>query len=494
MIKIKKYLSKTQYTRGLQCVKSLWLYNYRKDLQAEVSPSMQATFDQGHEVGDLARTYFKGGVLLKQGREDISGAIAETKALLDKGETLLFEATFQAENVLVRCDILRKVKGEWQLIEVKSSTELKDQHLDDIAVQKYVLEASGLKIKRAFLMVIDKEFVRNGPVDPKKFFRLIDVTEEIKDAEAAVPETLKEFFAALAKTDQEPAIAIGGHCADPYACDFQAYCWKGIPDYSAYNFGRLKPAVREDLISRGILAVKDFPDTLQLSAAQEDFVRCAKTGRPIIRKGEVKEFVGALEYPLYHLDFETLNPAIPLYDGQRPYRQFPFQASLHIEDKAGGLKHYEYLADGTKDPRQDIVDFLLKYIGRKGTPLAYCSSFEASQIRALAAAFPGQAGALEALADRFVDLAAPFRSRHVLFPQFQGGYSIKVVLPTLVPGMTYEGMAVANGGDAQLAFASLLSGKLDKAAAARVRADLLAYCSQDTLAMVKILAWLKKVK
>jgi hypothetical protein len=491
MIKIKKYISKTQYTRGLQCVKSLWLYNYRKDLQAEVSPSTQATFDQGHEVGDLARTYYKGGVLLKQGREDIAGAIKETAELLAKGTTLLYEATFQADNVLVRCDILRKVKGEWHLIEVKSSTELKDQHLGDIAVQKYVIEACGVKIARAFLMVIDKEFVRSGPVDPKKFFKQIDVTEDIKDAEAEVPATLKEFFAALAKPGCEPDIAIGGHCSNPYDCDFQGYCWKGIPSYSAYNFGRLKPEVREDLISRGILDVKDFPSSLELSAAQEDFVRCAKTGRPIIRKEEVKEFVDSLKYPLYHLDFETLNPAVPLYDGQKPYRHFPFQASLHIEDKAGGLKHYEYLADGINDPRQDIIDFLLNHIDSKGTPLAYCSGFEASQIRGLAAAFPKHAASLEALADRFVDLAGPFRSRHVLFPQFQGGYSIKVVLPTLVPGMTYEGMPVANGGDAQIAFASLLSGKLDKAAAAQVRADLLAYCGQDTLAMVKILAWLK---
>ncbi|MCX5784555.1 MAG: DUF2779 domain-containing protein [Elusimicrobia bacterium] len=489
-----KKISKSQYTRGLQCVKSLWLYNYRKDLMGEVSASQQAIFDQGNEVGDWARKYYKGGVMLAQYHTDIAGALKGTQELIAKGANLLYEAAFQAEGVLVRCDILRKVGKAWHLIEVKSSTELKEQHLGDIAIQKYVLEAAGIKVAKAFLMVIDTSYVKKGPIDPKQLFKLEDVTEAIEDAEAAVPGTLKEFFKILSNDSKEPAIEIGGRCSDPYECDFCSYCWKEIPAHSVYNLPRLDGEIKDDLRRKGILELKDFPEDIDLCSAAADYVTVAKTGKPIIMPEPIREFVEALEYPLYHLDFETINPAVPLYDGLRPYMQMPFQASLHIQQQPGGpVKHLEYLADAKKDPRPDIVDFLLKSIGLTGTPLAYCAGFEKSVIKGLAEFSPRHAKKLLALADRFVDLASPFRARHVLLPEFQGSFSMKAVLPALVPTMTYEGMAVANGGDAQNAYKALLSGKLTTKEEVQLRKDLITYCGQDTLAMVKILEHLQKI-
>lgn len=457
----------------------------------EVSDGKQAIFDQGHEVGDLARKYYKGGVLLAQGREDIAGAIKETAELIKKGKTLLYEATFEAEGVLVRCDILRKVGKAWHLIEVKSATQLKDQHLGDIAIQKHVVEAAGVKIAKAFLMTIDTSYVKKGPIDPKKLFKLEDVTEAIMGAEAEVPATLKHFFKILASATKEPAIEIGGHCSDPYDCDFCAHCWKDIPEYSVYNIPYLKMEIKDELRRKGIVHVKDLPEDIELRASAADHVTVAKTGKPIIMRGEIKEFVGALEYPLYHLDFETINPAVPLYDGLSPYMHMPFQVSLHIQQKPGGpLKHIDYLADGKSDPRKDLVSFLLKNIGPEGTPLAYCAGFERSVIKKLAGFSPKQEKKLLALADRFVDLAAPFRSHHVVLPKFQGSFSMKAVLPA-VSELTYEGMAVANGTDAQNAYKALLSGKLTTEEESEVRKNLIAYCGQDTLAMVKVLDYLK---
>lgn len=488
----KKRISKSQYTRGLQCVKSLWLYNYRKDLMEEVSDSKQAVFDQGHEVGEWARKYYKGGIMLEQGPEDIAGALKETQELIKKGKTLLYEATFMAEDVLVRCDILRKVGKAWQLIEVKSSTQLKDAHLGDIAIQKYVLEAAGLKIDKAFLMIIDTSYVKDGPIDPKQLFKVEDVTEAIMGEEAEVPATLKHFFKILSQASKEPAVDIGECCSDPYPCDFCSYCWKAIPGHSIYNLPRLKIEVKDELRRKGILELKDLPDDIELCSAAADYVAVAKTGKPIIMRPEIKDYLKELKYPLYHLDFETINPAVPLYDGLRPYMQMPFQVSLHIQQKRNGpLKHLEYLADAKKDPRADLVDFLLKNIGPTGTPLAYCAGFEKSVIKGLAGFSPRKARKLLDLAERFVDLAAPFRSRHVLLPEFCGSYSMKAVLPALVPGMTYEGLAVGNGADAQNAYKALLSGTLTPEEDAQLRKDLIAYCGQDTLAMVKVLDWLK---
>jgi CRISPR/Cas system-associated exonuclease Cas4 (RecB family) len=198
---VKKNISKSQYTRGLQCLKSLWLYNYRRDLMDEVTPSKQAIFDQGHEVGDLARRYFPGGVLLDEDRDHIEESIARTTKLIKEGAKVLYEATFSAEDVLVRCDIIRKVGNAWHLIEVKSSTQLKEQHLPDIAIQKYVMEAAGYKVTKVFLMVINTDFVKQGPIDPRGFFTLQEVTEEIADAESEVPANLKSFFKALSAPD-----------------------------------------------------------------------------------------------------------------------------------------------------------------------------------------------------------------------------------------------------------------------------------------------------
>ena len=302
----KKFISKTQYTRGLQCVKSLWLYNYRKDLREEVSAGQQAVFDQGHEVGEWACKYYKGGVMLAQGRDDIAGALKETQELLAKGAKLLYEGTFQAERVLVRCDILRKVGTAWHLIEVKSSTEPKDQHLDDIAIQKYVLEAAGLKVSKAFLMLIDTSYVKKGPIDPNKLFKLEDVTDRMEETEAGVPGNLKQFFKALSEDSNEPAIKIGGHCSDPYPCDFSPYCWKDIPEYSIYNLPYLSAEIKDGLRRKGILELKDIPKGIELSAAAADRVQVAKTGRPIIIPEAVKDFLETLQYPLYHLDFETV--------------------------------------------------------------------------------------------------------------------------------------------------------------------------------------------
>ncbi|MDO8803474.1 MAG: DUF2779 domain-containing protein [Elusimicrobiota bacterium] len=490
---IKKRISKSQYTRGLQCVKSLWLYNYRKDLMPEVSPGQQAIFDTGHEVGDLARKYYKGGRLIAQDHNEIAGALAETQRLIADGVEILYEATFQAKDILVRCDIIKKVGKAWHLIEVKSSTAVKEEHLPDIAIQKYVMEAAGLKVSKAFLMTIDNTFVKKGPIDPHKFFKLDDLTEVIEDAEAAITCNLKTFFAALSK-NAEPKVEIGGCCSSPYSCDFTGYCWKDIPAYSVYNLPYLKEEIKHQLRKRGILKLKDVPADLALSSKAEDMVWVAKNRKPIIKKEEIKDFLNTLEYPLYHVDFETINPAIPLYDGLRPYQQMPFQVSMHVQAAPGrAVKHFEYLADATKDPRTDIINFLLENIGPKGTPLAYNASFEKMVIKGLADFSAKNRKDLEKLVARFIDLAAPFRARAVFLPEFEGSYSIKAVLPALIPDMSYDGMPVANGEDAQNAYKALLSGTLTPAETEALRKDLIAYCRQDTLAMVKVLGHLNNL-
>ena len=483
-----KRISKSQFMMGLQCLKRLWLYNYRRDLMPPVEPEQQQVFDQGHAVGALARGYFPGGVLVDADYKHIPEAIKRTAELVSDGTKVILEGAFVFGNVLVRCDILkRNSDGSWNLIEAKGSTALKDEHLQDVAIQRYVLEGSGLRIKKARLMRIDNTFVKSGPIDPRKLFALEDITKETAAIMAGIGQELERFMEVLASAEA-PETGIGRHCSDPYACEFRGHCWKGIPEHSIYDITRLSWEKKNMLKAMGILLFRNVPDSFDLSDGQKLALKVEKTGEVLLNKKKIAKFLKKIKYPLYHIDFETVMPAIPLYDGARPYQQLPFQVSLHVQAGAGAKpRHFEYLGDGKSDPRPGLISFMLKHIGPEGTLLAYNASFEAKRIEELARDFPERGAALSALIGRFEDLMQPFLERAYVHPACHGRFSLKKVLPALIPDMTYAGLAVANGGDAQLAYHDLLSGRLPPAEAEQLRKDLKIYCGQDTLAMVKII-------
>ncbi len=489
-----KRLSKSQFMMGLQCQKRLWLYNFRKDLIPPIDPSQQQIFDQGHAIGELARNYFPGGVLVDADYKHIPDAVKHTAELVTGKAKGIYEGTFIYDNVLVRADILkRNSDGTWDLIEVKGSTEVKDEHLYDVAIQRHVIEGAGIKIRKVELMHIDNTFVKEGEIDPKDFFKRQDITKETEELIPEIKEHLKDFVKTLSSS-KEPKIEIGQHCSSPYQCDFCGHCWKHVPEYSIYDVPRLSWDKKEALREMGILKFRDVPEDFDLNDGQRLYWQVERTGQTVLDKARIQEFLGRLEYPICHIDFETIMPGLPLYDGTHPYQQIPFQVSLHIQDKPGAKpKHFEFLADGKADPRPALAQFLVSNIGPKGTLLAYNASFEAKRIEELAEAFPKHKKALLALLPRIEDLMKPFQQRAYIHPKFQGRYSIKNVLPALIPDMTYKGMAVANGGDAQIAYLNILSGKLPPDAVAKTRKDLIAYCGQDTLAMVKILDHLNDI-
>ena len=483
-----KRISKSQFMMGLQCPKKLWLYNFRRNLLPPVDPAKQRLFDEGHAVDEVSRGYFKGGKLVAFDYRQLSHALKHTSWLMNEdGAKLIYEGAFAAAGVLIRCDMLKKnPDGSWDLIEVKSSTDVKEEHIPDVAIQRYVLEAAGVKVRKTWLMHINREYVRNGPIEPKKFLTREDITEQVKEFLPTVAGSLEKFAEILESPCPEPGI--GRHCAEPYDCDFCGHCWRNVPDYSIYDIPRLSWEKKNTLKAMGIVNVRDVPDTFDLNAAQRLYVRVERTGRPAVDRAALRDFLGEIKYPLYHIDFETLMPGIPLFDGTRPYQQVPFQVSLHVQDKPGAApRHLEYLADPNRDPRPGLAAFLLANIGPEGSLLAYNAAFEVSRLKELAAAYPGSSAALLGLAERAVDLMRPFKGQAYVLPEFHGRYSIKVLLPAMVPGMTYEGLAIGNGGDAQLAYMDLVTGKTDRARREQTMKDLLVYCGQDTLAMVKIL-------
>ena len=489
-----KRISKSQFMMGRQCMKRLWLYNHRKDLIPPLPEEQKHRFEEGHAVNALAREYFKDGTLVDEDFRHIPQAIKRTAGLVRSGTDLIYEGAFVFDGLLVRCDILKKnAGGAWDLIEVKSGTDVKEEHCPDAAVQQYALEGAGLRIENVHLMHINGGFVKTGRIDPKQFFALRDITAETARLKDEIRRDLKKFLEALSH-GLPPEIPVGRHCYEPYECEFRAHCWAGVPEFSIYDIPRLSWDKKNSLKAMGILHFKDVPETFDLNAGQRLYLDVEKSGKPAIDGPAIREFLSSLEYPLVHLDFETIMPAIPLYDGSRPYQQIPFQASLHVQEKSGmEPRHLEFLGDAKTDPRPALIKFLLDNTGPKGSLLAYNAAFETARIKEMAENFPTQAARLLELTGRMKDLMKPFRERSYVHPAFRGRHSLKRILPALIPDMTYEGLPIANGAAAQLAYFGMLSGKLSPDGMDKTGKELKEYCGQDTLAMVKILAHLYAV-
>ncbi len=490
-----KNLSKSQYTRGLQCAKSLWLYREKPELRDTPSPEQQAIFDAGTEVGVLAQSWISGGVLIKADHTDPERALLQTATSLVSGIQVIYEAAFLHDDVLVRADIIKKnADGSWDLYEVKSTTKLEDTHLDDVAIQRYVLAGAGLKLRRAHLAHLDSSYVRQGPLDLARLFLAEDVTtqtEGLLDTVPAVVARMKQVAAAA----EAPARDIGANCSKPHDCDFIGHCWAKVPDYSVWNLAGAIGKKKAELWHDGIKTIKDInPEKTKLTDYQKVQVAVAKTGQPHIDVKAIRAFLDTLVYPIHHLDFEAVNPAIPPYDGTRPYQAIPTQASLHVQQERGApVLHHEYVGDGTTDPRPELIQFLMRHIGPVGSVLAYHKSYEGTCLKGLAAYAPQAGHALLAQEARLWDPAEPFKKAWYHHPGFLGKWSIKNVLPVLVPDLSYAGLAIQNGAEAMRAYAEMMRPETTPERRAQLAADLKVYCGFDTTAMVRILDHLYEI-
>ncbi|MGB5920228.1 DUF2779 domain-containing protein [Arcobacter sp.] len=489
-------LSKSLYTKGIQCPKSLWLKKYKPNVLTPPDESAQAIFDTGNIVGDFACQLFPDGKEVPFTRE-YDEMIATTKKWLDEKLSSIYEATFTYEGILVMVDILTISEGEVSIYEVKSSTEVKDIYLHDVSIQYYVLNNLGYKIKSAHVVHINNEYVRGDELDIYELFKIVDVTSEVETMQTNIPNILKEFETYLSDKENEPNIDIGKHCNKPYECDAKNYCWKvqrEIPDYSIFNIFNLGSKKQIELYNQGIINIADIPQDFDMTANQKQAVENYKSKVSYIDKENIKAFLENLTYPIYHLDFETYQQAIPQYKGLKPFEQIPFQYSLHIEHEDGTLEHKEYLAQDGVDSRYELAQKLYNDIPNDVTVLAYNMSFEKGVIKRLANTFAHLEQHLLAINENIQDLMTPFQKKWFVTPSMNGSYSIKYVLPALVPEFekAYKDLVdVQNGSQAMNAFANM--SKLEEGEKMKLRSSLLQYCKLDTLAMVKVLERLKNI-
>ena len=475
------FLSKSQFTRGLQCHKSLWLFKNRRDLQQKPDASLQARFDAGTEVGILAQQLFPGGTGLEY-ESGISKNIIKTQELIASGTETVYEATFRHDNVLAMVDILRKGKNGWEMYEVKSSTETKDIFINDTAIQYYIARGTGLEISRVFLIHLNNRYTRMGELDLRTLFTVDDVTELTLSRQADIPQQLGDMRRCL--EGGEPSIDIGPYCTAPYECDFKSYCWQHIPEYSIFDIANLRSKRKFALYYGGVLHLQDIPDDFSLSDNMQIQVEAELTGREFKNTRNIEEFLSKISEPIGFLDFETFMESVPSFNLQRPYQQTPFQYSLHIS-KNGKLVHHEFLGEPGIDPRQVFIEKLLEDTISCRTILVYNQAFEIARLQEIAKNFPEFSEGIDSIITKIIDLMAPFRNKDYYVREMCGSHSIKYVLPALIPDLSYDNLAIADGEMAMLSYASL--SKMDEGdEKEKIRRDLLAYCRLDTLAMVKI--------
>lgn len=475
--------------RGYQCLKSIYLTIHNKELEPPVTPDLQAIFDQGNIVGAEARKKYPNGVMVDSPAWDFFGALKKTRELLEKETEVIFEAAFEYKGCFARADIIiysRETK-RWSVFEVKSTTKVKDEHLDDVGLQAWIMANAGLPIEKVCVMHLNTEC--RYP-NLKNLFAEVDVTEELRKRHPSIPPKLIEIFKTV-RAESAPNVDIGPHCTSPNDCPFISHCWgeKNIPSLSVFNL----PGIRSkkwDLYADGILKLDD-PKLTELSPAQQRAVDVFKSKKRFIDVDGIKSALSSWKFPLVFLDFETINPAIPRYEKTGPYQQVPFQFSVHIwTSPESELIHKEYLHKDAGDPRPKLISFLLDACKGDGSIVAYYSTFETQRITEMAEYSKEHKKELEALLDRFVDPLPIFRE-FVYDNDFEGSFSLKTVAPTILgEAQSYEGMLVADGSAAQRAFEELINPKTDSDRREQLIAASLEYCKKDTLVMVDLVKWL----
>ncbi len=488
-------LTKSGFLKYLQCPKALWLYKKRRDLLPEVDENKQVVFDTGYEVENYAYNLFPGGVSAFEEGDNFWEPIEKTKRLVNEKKKIIYQPSFLAKNLFCRSDIVEydEDNDRWDIIEVKSSTQPHDIHYKDLSFQKICLESSGVKVGRVFLIHINNQYVKNGDIEPEKLLVKRDITAEV---ERITEDTKLEIKDALnvVSLSEEPDVKILRQCHRPYDCDFIDYCFKDTPQDSIYSIaGALGSKKLNTLIDEGIIKTVDIPPEMLTTKKLEKHHHVTKHNTVHIEKENIKKELEKIEYPIYYLDYETYAPAIPIFDGYKPYQKIVFQYSLHVQQEPGGeLEHYYFLAKDFKDPTEDLSGSLRDIVGGKGSFIAWNKGFEEACNREMGERRPEFRDFYEDINRRMVDLMDVFKKGYYVHKDFHGSASLKKVLPVLVPELSYQDLEIQEGMTASNNWGKMIKGEVQKEERDRIYEDLLNYCELDTLAMVKILEKLKE--
>lgn len=483
----KHLLSKSTFVKGNQCLKALYFHKNYYHLKDPLTPEQKALFARGNDVGMLARQLFPGGVdASPESPYKYAESVLKTTDLIEQGVEVIYEAAFQYEQVLAAVDILVKKDGKWKAYEVKSATKISHAYILDSSLQNWVIVNAGIHLDDFLLVNINNQYVKHGRVDVEQLFAKTSVKEEAQKNFLSIGEKVTQLKNMLIQKET-PAVEIGEHCFMPYQCDFHGTCWKNVPSDSVFDLAMTNKEDQFKMYHAGIRKIQEIPDDYPLNKNARMQVQGFKSKEVVFDKPAIAGFVGGLSYPLYFMDFETFMPAVPVYESTRPYQNLPFQYSIHKKrNKDTAVEHFEFLAEAGIDPRRKFAEQLLAHLGDQGDILVYNLTFEKSILNALKNELPEYAAQIDRVIQRLKDLMVPFKEKHYYHPAMKGSYSIKSVLPALVPALKYDNLKIGQGSVAMVSFEKLTT-ENDIFKIAETRDALLEYCKMDTLAMVKIL-------
>lgn len=491
-------ISKTKFMECSICPKAGWLTQNRPDLYEETGS--EKTLEKGKEIGDIAKRYFGPDFEEVETVDDKGAMIRQTEELLNNGCDTIMEASFTHDGCFCSTDIFKVrslEKKTCTIWEVKSSTKVEASHIRDMAFQYYVVNGLGWKIEAFYLVHINPDYMREGELVINELFAVKDCTANVLMELEYVKEHVAEFKSLLG-TCEEPDTEIGPQCHSPYDCPYFSYCTRHLPERNIFQVSGRGVTFKKkvDLYKQGIYSYEDIltKKPKAFNAARMDEIRhiCMNTDGEL-HMDKIKEFLGTFRFPLYFLDFETFQNAIPEWDLSEPYEQTPFQYSLHILTKDGKLYHKKFIGKPGKDPRHTLGERLVgDILDDGGSIIAYNAAFEKMVIRNLGDMFFDLYPKTRKLLERFVDIMTPFSERWVYKPAFKHSYSIKFVLPALFPDdleLDYHKLdTIQNGSQAMTEYQALKN--KPKEEQEHILKCLDDYCGLDTYAMVKIYWWL----
>lgn len=491
-----KYITKSDIKKGLQCLKHAYLSRYKKEDATPVDPYQQLLVERGLKVGQIAQEQISQhyhSKLLFEHSDSFEDGLMKTKlAFKDKRIKAFFEPTILADNLIVRCDALVENKKKYDLIEVKSGSDLDEEYILDAAIQYYVLEKAGIKINKTYVWYINKE----TPLpDLTTLFVKVDVSKEIKEYFERIEKTILALEDVFSKPKKVPKVTIGDFCSKPFDCPFKDRCFKKenkIPDLSVFNIPRIGQRAW-NFFDDGLIDINDINvDTMKFTEAQKRMIVATQNNQMFLDKKEITKQLANFVFPLYLIDFEAMDYDLPGFHGTKPGIHIAFQLSVKVLNSPDGeiedVAHY--LHTDASDPRKAMGEFILNSIGDTGSIVAYSQAYEKGKILDIAKVFGYQeALRLEELTTRLVDPLPIFRSA-VYHPEFKGSYSIKKVGPALIgKEASYEKLEVQDGTQAVVAFRKMITSQNSEEKQNLINA-LTKYCDKDVYVMGQLVKWL----
>ena len=490
-------LSKSKFILGQQCKKALWFDAQGHEPTNPADESAIERLRAGNEVGEFAKKIFPNGVDIEYfpNKSGFQKMCDLTTKAIESGATSIYEASFMEDGIFIRVDIMNLTSEGWNIYEVKSSSRVRSYHKEDASLQWHVLKkVKGLALNDVFVIFLNNEYLKKGDVDVNSLFEyqtpLTDFVESNQDKIRSEIQDIK----LVSSGDVIPVVNIGSHCKKPHTCQYLDKCWPERTNDldSIFRLYRLNFDKKLTFYNDGIDSFKKITSKIKLSTTQQNQIKAYETKEPIIDISKINTFISSIEYPISYFDFETFADAVPLYEGQRPHMQMPFQYSLHVQERreddlSSTDRHFEFIGNIEEDPRRAIAERMLKDIPKSGSIMAYNQSFEKNCIKSLASHCPDISSELLSLNERFVDLIDPFRGGGYYDHKFGGSFSIKSVLPALCPNnykLNYKNLDINNGAMASSAYKSMRAQPVEQRTITREM--LFKYCWLDTYAMYAI--------